>query len=133
MPQTTRKRRVAGVKRAPTGTPSLLPELPDQAGAQDLAIHKAELEDLIEGRRFLRREIHAVFVAFYVLNGAVGAFVIILWLVQSFFLYHRAPTVVLVTERVVLALIAASAAQLGALAVTVGGLLLKQQQTPPSS
>ena len=132
MPQTVRKRRVAGVKRAPTGTPSLLPETPDQAGAQDLAIHKAEVEDLIEGRRFLRREIHSVFVAFYVLNGAVGAFVLILWLVQSYFLYQRTPTVVLVTERVVLALIAASAAQLGALAVTVGSLLLKQQ-SPPSS
>ena len=133
MAKTAQTRRVAGVKPAPTGTSSLLPEKPpSQAGVQRLAIHKAEVEDLIEGRKFLRREIHSIFVAFYVLNGAVGTFVVVLWLLQSYFLYRRIPTVVLVTEHVVLALIAASAAQLGALAVTVGGLLLKQV-TPPSS
>lgn len=58
-----------------------------------------------------------VLTVFYVLNAAVFMFVVAVWLTERIWPPTRDPVV---TDKVMLALIAASTAQLGTLAVSVG-------------
>ncbi len=54
---------------------------------------------------------------FYIMNGFVLLFIVAVWVVERIWAPLRDPVV---TERVMLALIAGSTAQLGTLAVSVG-------------
>jgi hypothetical protein len=79
---------------------------------QQMIARKAE--DDLKWQDFLRDEIKRLLTAFYWLNGGVVFLVLLLWLGQI--KLSPATAAPIITEKVVLGLIAASAAQLGALA-----------------
>jgi hypothetical protein len=93
----------------------------------ELAAHVTAEQALDElaWQRFFRDETAKLLQVFYGLNAGVFLLVFILWLAETFcpLANNRVPVI---TERVVLALIAASAAQLGALAFAAVLALIKR-------
>ncbi len=74
-------------------------------------------------------EISKLFVVFYWINGAVLAFLVVAWAAETFL--SKAPQIV--SERSLLALIAGSTTQLGAVAYFVGRALVPPPRQPAIS
>jgi hypothetical protein len=89
------------------------------------AIQRIEVEEWAEWSKLRRKEVRRLLNIFYLVNGAVFLFTFIVWSAEKLF-PPPAPDGRIVTEHVLLALIAASAAQLGVLAVAVGRGLIHE-------
>jgi len=80
------------------------------------------ITDFEDWSKWRRAQANRLFLSFYMLNGLIFGFVASIWLVETFWSPRNDR---IITERVVLALIAASAAQLGSLAWHAGRQLLR--------
>jgi len=87
-----------------------------RAGASPAA-EAASIRQFELDRAAARQHVERIIVGFLVLNALVFVFVIAAWASERFWLQAGAP---IVTERVILALIAGATAQFGTLAVWVG-------------
>lgn len=109
-PRRRRPVRVEPVATSQTAPFDTAPLEPAPAG-----LRRLEAED-----RFRRDEARKLLKFFYSTNIAVFGFVLVAWVVQTWFVAGSAVGSPLITERVVLALIGGSVVQLGTLAVAVG-------------
>jgi hypothetical protein len=105
-------------RKESVGSSERVSSLPDDA----LTNHKIEQERLENAWR--RESISKLLNVFYIINGAVLLFLFTVWLAQT--LFASAPR--LMSEHVLLALIAGSTAQLGALAAFVGRSLVPSRK-----
>jgi hypothetical protein len=91
-------------------------------------IRAEQAKDDLKWQDFLRSETKKLLGVFYVLNGAVFLLVVVLWCGETFHaVQNQHPPII--TERVILALIAASAAQLGGLAVAAAMAVIKRRSS----
>jgi hypothetical protein len=105
---------------------------PTVSGAAVSQATAEELTLLTKTQEFVQREFSRLLVVFYSFNGVVIFMVVALSAMDFWFMTARPPGTPyqrLITERVIMALIAASAAQLGALAFSVGKQVLRLQNS----
>jgi len=117
-------------------------EEPSKAASEDQTILRLQIElakawqDYVQNEQaYVQKEFSGLLGVFYLLNGGVAALVAVFAVFDAYMVYHRPPEAHyqrLITDKVIMALIAASAAQLGSLAVAVGTQLLRLRNAPVS-
>ncbi len=116
---------------APTGQP----RSPRRSSTKSITVpitpvESQTLQEFVTNQGFIRNELRRLLAVFYWFNGVVLGFVLIIWISDSLDLWFgSAAHARLVTSGVIMSLIAASAAQLGALAFAVGSKVLNLQNT----